>query len=132
MIQRIQSIYMLLLMLINIVLAISINFESYILGSHFGYFSHYIYNFYFFEILSLFFLTNIFLFKQTKIQLNILRFINLLLIFGIINLSYQRSFIDSFKDPGLLYFIMSFVLIFMATKSIKKDEEILNSSNRLR
>ncbi len=132
MIQRIQSIYMLLLMLINIVLAISINFESYILGSHFGYFSHYIYNFYFFEILSLFFLTNIFLFKQTKIQLNILRFINLVLIFGIINLSYQRSFIDSFKDPGLLYFIMSFVLIFMATKSIKKDEEILNSSNRLR
>ena len=123
---------MLLLMLINIVLAISINFESYILGSHFGYFSHYIYNFYFFEILSLFFLTNIFLFKQTKIQLNILRFINLVLIFGIINLSYQRSFIDSFKDPGLLYFIMSFVLIFMATKSIKKDEEILNSSNRLR
>ena len=132
MIQRIQSIYMLLLMFINIVLAISINFESYILGSHFGYFSHYIYNFYFFEILSLFFLTNIFLFKQTKIQLNILRFINLVLIFGIINLSYQRSFIDSFKDPGLLYFIMSFVLIFMATKSIKKDEEILNSSNRLR
>lgn len=132
MIQRIQSIYMLLLMLINIVLAISINFESYILGSHFGYFSHYIYNFYFFEILSLFFLTNIFLFKQTKIQLNILRFINLVLIFGIINLSYQRSFIDSFKDPGLLYFIMSFVLIFMATKSIKKDEEILNSCNRLR
>ena len=132
MIQRIQSIYMLLLMLINIVLAISINFESYILGSHFGYFSHYIYNFYFFEILSLFFLTNIFLFKQTKIQLNILRFINLVLIFGIINLSYQRSFIDSFKDPGLLYFIMSFVLIFMATKSIKKDEEILNFSNRLR
>ena len=132
MIQRIQSIYMLLLMLINVVLAISINFESYNLESHFGYFSHFIYNFYFFEISSLFFLLNIFLFKYNKIQLNVLRCINMVLIFGIINLFYERSFIDSFKNPGLLYFIVSFALIFMASKSIKKDEEILNSSNRLR
>mgnify|MGYP006104303131 CR=1 FL=1 len=132
MIQRIQSIYMLLLLFINITLAISTYSESFILGFYLGYFSHYIFNFYFFEILSLFFLINIFLFKYTKIQLYVLRFISLVLVFGIINLFYEKSFIDSFKDPGLLYFITSFILIFMALKSIRKDQEILNSSNRLR
>jgi hypothetical protein len=132
MIQRIQSIYMLILLLVNISLAISTYSKSFILVSYLGNFSHYVYNFYFFEILSLLFLLNIFLFKYTKIQLNVLRFITLLLIFGIINLFYERSFTDSFKDLGLIYFITSFMLIFMALKSIKKDREILNSSNRLR
>ena len=132
MIQRIQSIYMLILLLVNISLAISTYSKSRILVSYLGNFSHFPYNFYFFEILSLLFLLNIFLFKYTKIQLNVLRFITLLLIFGIINLFYERSFTDSFKDLGLIYFITSFMLIFMALKSIKKDREILNSSNRLR
>lgn len=132
MIQRIQSIYMLILLLVNISLAISTYSKSFVLVSYLGNFSHYVYNFYFFEILSLLFLLNIFLFKYTKIQLNVLRFITLLLILGIINLFYERSFTDSFKDLGLIYFITSFMLIFMALKSIKKDREILNSSNRLR
>ena len=132
MIQRIQSIYMLLLLFINITLAISTYSKSFILVSYLGNFSHYVYNFYFFEILSLFFLINICLFKYTKVQLYVLRFISLVLFFGIINLFYEKSFIDSFKDPGLLYFITSFILIFMALKSIRKDQEILNSSNRLR
>ena len=74
----------------------------------------------------------LFLFKKMKVQLNILRFIGVALVFGLINLFDERHLLDSFKDPGLYYFIISLILIFMTFKSIKKDQAIINSSNRLR
>ena len=134
MIQRIQSLFMLLLVLINIIVIIanvsdpSSSFQE----SYFGYFKIYLTDYFFSEILSILFFINILLFKYPNVQLNVLRFITALLVFGIINLFDERSVLDSFKDPGFLYFIISFILIFMTFKSIEKDQAIIKSSNRLR
>ena len=134
MIQRIQTFYMVLLILVNIFVVISIdsNPEMSLPESYFGYFRPYIDDYFFSEILSFIFLINILLFKFPKIQLNVLRFIFVALIFGIINFFDERSFQDSFKDLGLYYFIISLVLIFLTFMGIKKDQAIINSSNRLR
>ena len=134
MIQRIQSVYMVLLILINMFIIISLdsNPEMSLPESYFGYFRPYIDDYFFSEILSFIFLINILLFKYPKIQLNVLRFIFVALIFGIINFFDERSFQDSFKDLGLYYFVISIVLIFLTSMGIKKDQAIINSSNRLR
>ncbi|MDA0757890.1 MAG: DUF4293 family protein [Bacteroidetes bacterium] len=134
MIQRIQSLYMLLLLLINIILIsiIDSNLSSFLPFSYFGYFRIYLTDYFFSEVLSILFFTNIFLFKYSNVQVNILRFIAVLLMFGTINLFDERHILDSFKDPGLLYFIISLFLIFMTFKSIKKDQTIIKSLNRLR
>ena len=134
MIQRIQSVYMVLLILINMFIVISIdsNPEMSLPESYFGYFRPYIDKYFFSEILSFIFLINILLFKYPKIQLNVLRFIFVALIFGIINFFDERSFQDSFKDLGIYYFVISIVLIFLTFMGIKKDQAIINSSNRLR
>ena len=134
MIQRIQSVYMVLLILINMFIVISIDSspEMSFPESYFGYFRPYIDDYFFSEILSFIFLINILLFKYPKIQLNVLRFIFVALIFGIINFFYERSFQDSFKDLGIYYFVISLVLIFLTSMGIKKDQAIINSSNRLR
>ena len=125
---------MVLLILINMFIVISIdsNPEMSLPESYFGYFRPYIDDYFFSEILSFIFLINILLFKYPKIQLNVLRFIFVALIFGIINFFDERSFQDSFKDLGLYYFIISLVLIFLTFMGIKKDQAIINSSNRLR
>ena len=134
MIQRIQSIYMLLLILINIFIVISIdsNPEMSLSESYFGYFRPYIDDYFFTEILSVVRLINIFLFKKSALQINILRLIFLILIFGLLNLFDERSLESSFTDPGLIYFLVSFFLVFMSIRSIKKDQSIISSSNRLR
>ena len=134
MIQRIQSVYMVLLILINMFIIISLdsNPEMSLPESYFGYFRPYIDDYFFSEILSFIFLINILLFKYPKIQLNVLRFIFVALIFGIINFFDERPLEDSFKDLGLYYFIISLVLIFLTFMGIKKDQAIINSSNRLR
>ena len=134
MIQRIQSVYMVLLILINMFIIISLdsNPEMSLPESYFGYFRPYIDDYFFSEILSFIFLINILLFKYPKIQLNVLRFIFVGLIFGIINFFDERSLKDSLKDLGLYYFIISLVLIFLTFMGIKKDQAIINSSNRLR
>ena len=134
MIQRIQSIYMLLLILINIFIVISIdsNPEMSLSESYFGYFRPYIDDYFFTEILSVVILINIFLFKKSALPINILRLIFLILIFGLLNLFDERSLESSFTDPGLIYFLVSFFLVFMSIRSIKKDQSIISSSNRLR
>ena len=134
MIQRIQTLYMVLLILVNMFIVISIdsNPEMSLPESYFGYFRPYIDDYFFSEILSFIFLINILLFKYPKIQLNVLRFIFVALIFGVINFFDERSFQDSFKDLGIYYFVISLVLIFLTFMGIKKDQAIINSSNRLR
>ncbi|MGY8930104.1 MAG: DUF4293 family protein [Flavobacteriales bacterium] len=134
MIQRIQSIFMFLLALINIILIISIDSDppSSISESYFGYYRIYITDYFFSEIISLIVLINIFLFKHSKVQIIILRILFLTMIFGLINLFDERSLETSLSDPGLIYFIISFVLIIMSIRSIKKDQAIISSSNRLR
>mgnify|MGYP006122621181 FL=1 len=134
MIQRIQTVYMVLLILINMFIVISIdsNPEMSLSESYFGYFRPYIDDYFFTEILSMVILINIFLFKKSALQINILRLIFLILIFGLLNLFDERSLESSFTDPGLIYFLVSFFLVFMSIRSIKKDQSIISSSNRLR
>ena len=134
MIQRIQSIFMFLLALINIILMISIDSDppSSIPESYFGYYRIYITDYFFSEIISFIVLINLFLFKHSKVQIIILRILFLTMIFGLINLFDERSLETSLSDPGLIYFIISFVLIIMSIRSIKKDQVIISSSNRLR
>lgn len=134
MIQRIQNLYMLLLVLINIVLIIVVNVDSSnsLIEPYFRYFKIYFTNYFFLEILSILYFINILLFKYSKIQLNLLRFIVVLLVFGIIILFVQIPILDSLKNLVFLYFIISLFLIFMTLKSIKKDLAIIKSSTRLR
>ncbi len=134
MIQRIQSIFMFLLALINIILIISIDSDppSSIPESYFGYYRIYITDYFFSEIISFIVLINLFLFKHSKVQIIILRILFLTMIFGLINLFDERSLETSLSDLGLIYFIISFVLIIMSIRSIKKDQAIISSSNRLR
>ena len=125
---------MFLLALINIILIISIDSDppSSIPESYFGYYRIYITDYFFSEIISLIVLINIFLFKHSKVQIIILRILFLTMIFGLINLFDERSLETSLSDLGLIYFIISFVLIIMSIRSIKKDQAIISSSNRLR
>jgi hypothetical protein len=134
MIQRIQSIYMVLLAIINIILIIAIDSDSSVSipESYFGYFRIYLTDYFFAEIISLIVLINIFFFKYSKTQTNILRALALFLMFGFLNFIDERSFLISFQDPGLSYFLISFILVMLSIRSIKKDQVIISSSNRLR
>ena len=120
--------------LLNIIIVISLDSDptASLPDSYFGYFRPYVENYFFAEISAMIILINIFLFKKPSYQINILRFLSLTLIFGLINLFDERSLKISIIDPGLIYFLISFFLIFMSISSIKKDQAIISSSNRLR
>ena len=134
MLQRVQSLYMFLMFLLNIIIVISLDSDptASLPDSYFGYFRPYVENYFFAEISAMIILINIFLFKKPSYQTNILRFLSLTLVFGLINLFDERSLKISIIDPGLIYFLISFFLIFMSISSIKKDQAIISSSNRLR
>ena len=134
MIQRIQSIYMLLILAINFFLILSLdsNPSMSISESYFGYFRPYLVEYYFSEIISSLIVLNIFLFRYQKIQLLILKIVVLIMIFGLFNFFDERSLIQSLTDLGLTYFIISFILIYLSHRSISKDKSIIDSSNRLR
>ena len=134
MIQRIQSLYMLLIFAINFFLIFSIdsNASMSISESYFGYFRPYFIEYYFSEIISSLIVLNIFLFRYQKIQLLILKIVVLIMIFGLFNFFDERSLIQSLTDLGLTYFIISFILIYLSHRAISKDKSIIDSSNRLR
>jgi hypothetical protein len=134
MLQRVQSLYMFLMFLLNIIIVISLDSDptASLPDSYFGYFRPYVENYFFAEISAMIILINIFLFKKPSYQINTLRFLSLTLVFGLINLFDERSLKISIIDPGLIYFLISFFLIFMSISSIKKDQAIISSSNRLR
>lgn len=134
MIQRIQSLYMLLIFAINFFLIFSIdsNPSMSISESYFGYFRPYLFEYYFSEIISSLIVLNIFLFRYQKIQLLILKIVVLIMIFGLFNFFDERSLIQSLTDLGLTYFIISFILIYLSHRAISKDKSIIDSSNRLR
>ena len=134
MIQRVQSVYMLLLILINLIVVALIDSdpEMSLPESYFGFFRPYINDYFFSEIFSALLLVNIFLFKKPNIQINFLRVLTLSLIFGVFNLFEERSIEKSITDPALIYFLISFFLIFLSIRSVKKDLKIISSSNRLR
>ena len=134
MIQRIQSLYMLLLVLINFLIVVSIDStqEFSLPENYFGNFRKYIEDYFFSELFILIILINIFLFKYLKIQLIILKLLFIPLFFGILNFFDERSIISSFKDPSLIYFFLSFFLIFVCISSINKDQSKINSLDRIR
>ena len=126
MIQRIQSLYMLIIFAINFLLifSVEINPNTSISENYFIKYSH--------EIISSILLLNIFLFRYQKIQLFVLKTVVIILIFGLFNFFDERSIIQSLTDLGLFYFIISFILIYLSHKAIGKDKSIIDSSNRLR
>ena len=134
MIQRVQSVYIFLLILINLIIVVSIdsNPNMSLPESYFGFFRPYINDYFFSEIVSFLLFVIIFLFKKPNIQINLLRFLTLSLIFGVLNLFDERSIEKSITDPALIYFLVSFFLISLSIRSIKKDLKIISSSNRLR
>ena len=134
MIQRVQSVYIFLLILINLIIVASIDSSPNMSlpESYFGFFRPYINDYFFSEIVSVLLFVIIFLFKKPNIQINLLRFLTLSLIFGVLNLFDERSIEKSITDPALIYFLVSFFLILLSIRSIKKDLKIISSSNRLR
>ena len=134
MIQRVQSIYMLIIFVINFILIFSIdsNPSMSISESYFGYFRPYLLEYYFSEIISSLIVLNIFLFRYQKIQLLMLKIVVLIMIFGLFNFFDERSLIQSLTDLGLTYFIISFILIYLSHRAISKDKSVIDSSNRLR
>jgi len=125
---------MLLIFAINFFLIFSIdsNASMSISESYFGYFRPYLVEYYFSEIISSLIVLNIFLFRYQKIQLLILKIVVLIMIFGLFNFFDERSLIQSLTDLGLIYFIISFILIYLSHRAISKDKSIIDSSNRLR
>jgi hypothetical protein len=125
---------MLILVLTNLLVIISTdsNPEMSLPESYFGFFRPYINEYFFSEIISVLLIINIFLFKKPKVQINFLRVLFFTLIFGLFNLFDERSFEKSITDPTLIYFLVSFILIFLSIKSIKRDLKIISSSNRIR
>jgi hypothetical protein len=134
MIQRVQSVYIFLLILINLIIVVSIDSNPNVSlpESYFGFFRPYINDYFFSEIVSVLLFVVIFLYKKPNIQINLLRFLTLSLIFGVLNLFDERSIEKSITDPALIYFLVSFFLISLSIRSIKKDLKIISSSNRLR
>ena len=134
MVQRIQTIYMSLLVMINLFLIVSIDNDPgmSLPESIFGNFRPYINEFFFPEILAFIFLINIFLFSKPKFQINILKISSIVLLLGLFSLFDERPLKTSVTDPGLIYFSLSFFLIFMSVNAISKDVSIINSSNRIR
>ena len=125
---------MLIIFAINFFLIFSIdsNPSMSISESYFGYFRPYFVEYYFSEIISSLIVLNIFLFRYQKIQLLILKIIVLIMLFGLFNFFDERSLIQSLTDLGLIYFIISFILIYLSHRAISKDKSIIDSSNRLR
>ena len=134
MIQRVQSVYIFLLILINLIIVVSIdsNPNMSLPESYFGFFRSCINDYFFSEIVSVLLFVIIFLYKKPNIQINLLRVLTLSLIFGVLNLFDERSIENSITDPALIYFLVSFFLISLSIRSIKKDLKIISSSNRLR
>ena len=126
MIQRIQSLYMLVIFAINFFLIFSLEINPNISISE-NYFINYSN-----EIISSIVLLNIFLFRYQKIQLFVLKFVGIILVFGLFNFFDERSIIESLTDLGLIYFIISFILIYLSHNAISMDKSIIDSSNRLR
>ncbi len=134
MLQRIQSLYMLSILAINFLLIIWIDTDSTtsITENYFGYFRPYLNDYFFSEIVASVVFINIFMFRYQKMQLTILKIIGLVLIFGLFNFFDERSIIQSLTDLGIIYFIISFILLYLSHMAISKDKSIIDSSNRLR
>jgi hypothetical protein len=144
MIQRIQSIYLLLVTLLSGVLVFYFkigandNLGDYYILDLFNHESLLFKSISFsFWLVALLALINVFNFKNRKLQININRFnilINLILLgllaYHLLNLSGE-TFVSE-KGIGSFIPLGSIVLLVMANKAIRKDENLVKSVDRLR
>ncbi len=135
MIQRIQSIYLLLVAIIaglGLYLPLWKNNENIVEK---GFENTYI--LVLFAIVIILSIVAIFMFKNRKLQFVLGRFnilINILLlsVFGYYTQNFSGEALVSEKEIGLSIPFISIVLLYMANKAIKKDEELVKSVDRLR
>jgi uncharacterized membrane protein len=135
MIQRIQSIY---LLIVGILAALGINLPLWVNDKLIivkGFDNIYILSL-FASVIALSLLT-IFLFNNRKLQFVLGRFnilINIILlgVFGYYTQTFSGETLVSEKEIGLIIPFVSIVFLYLANKAIKKDEELVKSVDRLR
>jgi hypothetical protein len=144
MIQRIQSVYLLLATFLSVGLIFIVNLWTTIAGDKFFVLDAFSFNnmilksmAILFFVSGLFAFITIFLFKNRKLQFVMGRIIILInfILLGILvyfsqNLSGEIKISE--KGIGLLIPIVVIVVISLANKAIKKDEELVKSVDRLR
>lgn len=91
--------------------------------------------------LAIFAIAIIFLFKNRKAQIRLIRIniiLNVILLgffaYWFLNLPGENDFSELFSEKGIgiLFPIISIVFLSMASKAIKKDEDLVKSVNRFR
>jgi len=135
MIQRIQTIYLLIVAILaglGIYLPLWINNKLIVVK---GFDNIYILSLFVTEIVIA--ILTIFSFKNRKLQfvlgrLNILINIILLGVFGYYSQSFSGETLVSEKGIGLVIPFVSIVFLYLANKAIKKDDELVKSMDRLR
>ncbi|UOB16554.1 DUF4293 domain-containing protein [Abyssalbus ytuae] len=136
MIQRIQSIYLLLVVVLNGVLPFWIYLWTDALGKAVYAQNDMLYSIVFMVSAVLAFIT-IFLFKKRKNQF-VLNRLNIILNFFLLGFFVYRSLSlsgeteVSEKGIGMLLPIISIVFLVLANKAIKRDEDLVKSVDRLR
>ncbi|TRZ44491.1 DUF4293 domain-containing protein [Robertkochia solimangrovi] len=137
MLQRIQSIYMFLVVILNGVLPFWVYLWTDALGEAVYADDDMVYSALFICSAVMAFLT-IFLFKNRKRQF-VLNRLNIILNFVLLGFFVYRSLIlsgetnaVSEKGIGMLLPIVSIVFLVLANKAIKKDEDLVKSVDRLR
>ena len=136
MIQRIQSIYLLLVSMISIA-GLWITTKTHLLNRENLIFDQHIVISALFLVLIILATITIFLFKKRKLQFVlgrlqiILNFILLgVFVYGLTSLSGEHQV--SKKDIEVFFPLISIVLIVLANKAIKRDEDLVKSVDRLR
>ncbi|QSS98349.1 DUF4293 domain-containing protein [Psychroflexus sp. ALD_RP9] len=136
MIQRRQSLYLLVVVLLNAVVFNTIDINQFNMSHVLGDQSILIIRS-LFSISALLALITIFLFKNRKLQF-VLGRVNIILnfvlvgvfVYGLLNLPGEKQFSE--KGIEMLLPIISIVFLVMANKAIKKDEDLVKSVDRFR
>ncbi len=129
MIQRVQSVYL----FFSMIFMISITYFLPVLISNEGevFFTHqYLYAHITILVSSFLLIYSIFLFKNRKKQLLLNQISKFLLSATFFILYFMRG--ELFPHKGMFVFIVPYILILLANKFIKKDEKLVQSSDRIR
>lgn len=136
MIQRIQSLYLTIVVILNAVIFSMLPASDFVFGNILGENTYTIISLLFY-VSALLALISIFKFKNRQLQF-VLGRLNMILnavlvgifVYGSLNLPGETSFSE--KGIGVLLPIISIVFIVMANKAIKKDEDLVKSVDRFR
>ncbi|WP_461534368.1 DUF4293 domain-containing protein [Sinomicrobium sp.] len=136
MLQRIQSIYLLVVFLVNAVLPFVIYLWKDVNGEP-VYASEILWVLILFVVIVLLALVSIFAFKNRKNQfvlnrLNMILNLILLGVFAYWSLNLSGETVVSEKGIGIFLPVISIVFLVLANKAIKRDEDLVKSVDRLR